>query len=71
MATYHRLIRNDLHPIEAIAPAGVVIIPYDPPCHHAKIPQIYAQSFDELPWPADWDHISEFDPNGVFLAVEF
>ncbi len=48
----------------------VQILNYDYALHHALIPKIYAESFEDNPWPDDWDTIDEFDPKGVFLATE-
>jgi ribosomal protein S18 acetylase RimI-like enzyme len=45
------------------------IISYCPSLHHDKIPLIYSASFEERSWDGDWDNFSEFDPNGVFLAI--
>jgi mycothiol synthase len=53
---------------EAPAPAGIAIVPYQAERHHDEIPEIYARSFAEPPWPADWDGFPEFDPGGVFVA---
>ncbi len=44
------------------------IIRYSKQAHHDVIPLIYADSFKEKPWGADWDNIDEFDPEGIFLA---
>jgi ribosomal protein S18 acetylase RimI-like enzyme len=51
-------------------PAGICILPYCADLHQEYIPSLYAASFGEDPWPADWDQFDEFDPQGVFLAVE-
>jgi mycothiol synthase len=51
-------------------PAGVSIVPYRAALHHTLIPGVYAAAFAEDPWPAAWDHIAEFDPQGVFLALD-
>lgn len=48
---------------------SVQLLSYDRSLHHDKIPQIYAESFDDDPWPDNWDEIDEFDPGGVFLAT--
>ena len=50
-------------------PADVKIVAYDRDRHHEPIRYVYAGAFGEDPWPADWDDIEEFDPNGVFVAV--
>jgi len=49
---------------------AVQILSYDYSLHHVLIPQIYAESFEDNPWPDDWDMIDEFDSKGVFLATE-
>lgn len=51
-------------------PAGVTIVAYRADLHHTLVPGLYAESFGEAPWPADWDRFDEFDPRGVFLAVD-
>ena len=48
---------------------GVSVVRYSRGLHHGVIPAIYADSFSEPPWPADWDQFPEFDPAGVFLAA--
>ena len=50
------------------APEGVVICPYDKERHHAVIRTLYAEAFEDTPWPPDWDDIPQFDPRGVFVA---
>jgi len=52
------------------SPPGIRIVPYCACLHHALIPGLYAASFKEDPWLADWDSIEEFDPQGVFLGVD-
>ena len=53
---------------ETPAPVGIAIVPYQREQHHDTIPEIYARSFAEPPWPADWNCFPEFDPGGVFVA---
>lgn len=49
---------------------SVQIVNYEHSLHHDQIPQIYAEAFDDAPWPDNWDDIEEFDPNGMFLATD-
>lgn len=51
------------------SPSEFQIISYCPSLHHDKIPLIYSASFKEKSWGSDWDNFPEFDPNGVFLAI--
>jgi len=45
------------------------IVPYSPEQHHEAIRYIYSAAFGEEPWPADWDEFDEFDPKGIFVAL--
>jgi SAM-dependent methyltransferase len=51
-------------------PVGTQILSYRADRHREFVPTLYAESFGEDPWPADWDRFDEFDPQGVFLAVD-
>ena len=51
-------------------PAGIRVVPYRAGQHHDRVPAIYAASFGEEPWPANWDQFDEFDPQGLFLAED-
>jgi ribosomal-protein-alanine N-acetyltransferase len=50
-------------------PAEVRVVSYSPEKHHEAIRHIYAEAFEDEPWPADWDDVEEFDPQGVFVAI--
>ncbi len=52
------------------APEGVVIRPYAKERHHEVIRALYAEAFEDTPWPPDWDGIPQFDPRGVFVAED-
>jgi ribosomal protein S18 acetylase RimI-like enzyme len=45
-----------------------VIRSYSAEDDHEVIPSIYERSFDEPPWPKDWDQFDEFDAKGMFVA---
>jgi ribosomal protein S18 acetylase RimI-like enzyme len=70
-----RIQRRYLHKLEfqqdlraSTAPEGIVICPYDKARHHAAIRTLYAEAFEDTPWPSDWDEFLQFDPRGVFVA---
>jgi len=56
--------------LTANTPAGIALVQYCPASHRDRIPQVYADAFGEKPWPADWDMFPEFDPAGMFVAVD-
>ena len=49
---------------------SINIIEYCPCLHHAQIPLIYAESFEDVPWEDNWDQFDGFDPKGVSLAED-
>ncbi|MDJ0961698.1 MAG: GNAT family N-acetyltransferase [Acidimicrobiia bacterium] len=41
---------------------------YAPASDRGSIPVTFGAAFGEAPWPHDWDHFDEFDPNGVYVV---
>ena len=65
----HRMVLQSVED-ECSLSKGIAIRPYSEEQHHEAIPNIYARSFGEPPWPSDWDRFEEFDPQGVFVAED-
>jgi len=63
---YRMVLFNDVE--ECSIPDPIRIVGYCAEKHHDIICSVYSISFNEPPWPSDWDRIKEFDPNGVFIA---
>jgi len=65
----YRMVLSDEGQVST-PPTRVQICAYNPQGHHDLIPSVYALSFAEPPWPADWEAFAEFDPNGAFVAQD-
>ncbi len=70
MKTYFRMESCKPYPNPVTIPAGISILSYDSELQREHIPALYAAALHEKPWPADWDNFSEYDPQGIFVAVE-
>ena len=51
-------------------PEGYLFAGYRPASHHQVIPVAFGAAFDRKPWSSDWHDFDEFDPEGVFVALE-
>lgn len=69
MKKYFRMELENPFPSE-ISPTEFRIVAYSPSLHHNKIPSLYWNCFKEKSWDNNWDSFPEFDPNGVFLAID-
>ena len=51
-------------------PGRYLIAGYRQASHHQDIPVVFGAAFDRKPWSSDWHDFDEFDPEGVFVALE-
>lgn len=56
--------------LERATPSGYDVAGFEPVRYADAIPDVYARAFGDEPWGSDWREFVEYDPNGVFVAVD-
>ncbi len=68
---FHRMVLNNKQTEvkKIFCNENIVVEQYNEK-YHQIIPQIYAKSFNELPWPKDWDQFNGRIYEGIFVAID-